>query len=333
MSFVEQFRSAPLLTVIIPAYNVEEFIGPALQSVLAQSYRNLEVIVVNDGSTDETAEHAASFNDPRLRIISRPNGGLSAARNTGLDAANGKYIALLDGDDLWFPGYATAHLAALEGDPSLGISYSHLAYIDERGDRTGQLLTTNVEQPSLMQLVNRNSLSSHVVVRRECFEHAGLFNEKLRACEDHEMWVRILHRTGFHARRIPQVLSGYRVRSTSLTMNFPHQLAFAHAVADIFERDLGISRWRKRRCLAEAYRIASRKALSNAQTQTSADLLKSSLRFCPWLPLCDLRASGTLLLVLLHLALPERLCHKPYVAARHVMKLYYAFSAKKAVYS
>jgi glycosyltransferase involved in cell wall biosynthesis len=314
---------APVLSVVIPAYNVEAFIRPAIDSVLSQSFRDLEVIVVDDGSTDSTRERIAVISDPRVRTISKQNGGLPAARNTGIRASRGRYIALLDGDDVWFPGYAMCHVGALDRNPTVGISYSFLAYIDERGQRTGQLLISRLKQPSLRQLVIRNVINSQVVVRRECFSQAGLFDESLRACEDHEMWVRVLHRTHYCARLTPEVLVGYRVRSASLTMNFQHQLKNAHLVADRFVREVGISRRLKLRSLAEDYRIASRKALSDGQQQEAVRLMKAALRHCPWLPLCDLRAMGTLLLIMIESVLPVRARRAPYRTARAVMKLFY----------
>lgn len=313
----------PTLSVIIPAYNVEQFIVPAVESVLSQGFQDLEVIVVNDGSNDATAIRLQKLDDPRLRVIHQPNGGLSAARNAGITNAKGRYIALLDGDDVWFPGCAQAHVQALDQDPTVGISYSYLAYIDERGERTGQLLITRLREPSLHQLVIRNVINSQVVVRAKCFEQAGLFNEQLRACEDHEMWVRILTRAGFKARLIPEVLAGYRVRGASLTMNFSHQLKYSHAVADIFVREVGISPLLKRRVLAESYRIASRKALSSGQRHYAVQFIRQSLTYYPWLPLCDLRALGTTLLVAAESVLPNWARRLPYRMLRVVMALFY----------
>lgn len=313
----------PTLSVVIPAYNVEQFILPAVGSVLSQSYHDLEVIVVNDGSTDATPRRLEEVRDQRLRIIHQPNRGLSAARNTGIRHARGSYIAMLDGDDVWFPGYAQAHVCVLRQNCTVGISSSYLAYIDETGVRTGQLLIRRVREPSLRQMIVRNVLNSQVVVRAACFEQAGLFDEGLRACEDHEMWVRILSRTNFKARVLPEVLCGYRVRGGSLTMNFEHQLRHSHLVADIFVRELGISHLLKRRMLAEDYRIASRKALSNNQRHNATLFMRRSLAYCPWLPLCDLRALGTTLLVAVESAVPTGARNRPYDILLAIMRFFY----------
>ncbi len=297
---------SPTLTVVIPAYNVEAFILPAVHSVLSQAYSDLEVIVVDDGSTDGTEGRVREVADHRLRVIRRPNGGLSAARNTGIRAARGKYIALLDADDLWFPGYAATHVSALEADASLGISYNYSAYIDERGEPTGQWLVSSKACPSLRQLVRRNHVGTgDVVVRRECFEEAGYFDERLRACEDIEMWIRVLHRTTYRAGLIPEALSGYRVRHASLTMQFDHHVSNARMAADIIRDEVGISQRQWRRFVAEACRITARKAMSSSQPRDARRLLGEALRLCPWLVVVDLRAAGTLLFVMSGATLPS----------------------------
>jgi len=313
----------PVLSVVIPAYNVEHFVGPAIESVLSQDFQDLEVIVVDDGSSDNTPQRVAEFDDARVRMISQPNGGLAAARNTGIRAARGRYIALLDGDDVWLPGYARRHVQALEEDPAIGISFSFLAYIDEQGRPTGQVLTTRLRRPSLQQLIRRNSINSHAVVRAECFRQSGPFDERLRSCEDHEMWVRILGRTSYRATLIPRVLTGYRVRQASLSMCFDQQLEGAHLAVEIFEREYGISPQQRQRSLAEAYRIASRKALSNGQVHDAARLMRVALRLCPSLPLRDLRALSTSVLTLLSVILPLRLRQVPYRGVLGLMKVVY----------
>ena len=316
----------PVLSLIIPAYNVEDFIVPAINSVLTQSFKDFEVIVVNDGSTDATEERVQKISDDRVVLISRENGGLSAARNTGIRAARGRYIALLDGDDVWYPEYAMRHVSAFDADTTLGISYNYFAYLNEQGDPTGQFLISRKACPSLEQLICRNHIGcGNVVVRRKCFEQAGLFDERLRACEDIEMWVRILHRTNYHARLIPEVLTGYRVRSTSLTMQFEHQVQSARMAADIIKEEVGISQRLWCRFVAEAYRIASRKALSNGQMDDARKLLGEALRLCPRLFLTDLRAAGTFLLVTSERVLPARVHLVPYRIARALMRFFFRF--------
>jgi glycosyltransferase involved in cell wall biosynthesis len=315
----------PVLSVIIPAYNVEDYIVRAIQSALNQTLRELEVIVIDDGSTDSTPVRIASIQDPRLTVITQENAGLSAARNAGILESRGKYIGLLDGDDIWFPEKAELHLSLMEQDSSLGITFSYLAYVDEKGKFTGQILITKAKEPTLRDMIVRNHITpSTAIIRKDCFLQAGLFDETLRALEDHEMWVRILHRTYYKARLIPKVLTGYLERSGSLTGNFDLFLHNAHIVMEKFKTTMPeVTKNLKNRALAGAYRIASRKALSAGQLDVSSKLMKDALRHCPTIIFRDLRAFGTFLLIILERSMPTRWRQLPYQLVRWMMKVFY----------
>src|SRR4051812_1023393 len=113
----------PTVSVIVPAYNVASYVGATIESALTQTYQDFELIVVDDGSTDETGAivDAAVARDARIRVVRQPNGGLSSARNAALRNARGRYIALLDGDDLWDPGFLAAQLAVFESRPDVSV--------------------------------------------------------------------------------------------------------------------------------------------------------------------------------------------------------------------
>ena len=131
----------PALSVVIPAYNVARFITAAVELALAQTMGDLEVIVVDDGSTDETATLVRCISDPRVVLVNKPNGGLSSARNAGIRVARGRYLGFLDGDDIWFPEKAEKQIAALEAEPGITMTYSHSGvprrgrHADRRGPR------------------------------------------------------------------------------------------------------------------------------------------------------------------------------------------------------
>ncbi len=316
-----------LLSVVIPTYNVEKYILAAVTSALSQEVESMEVIVVNDGSTDATAEVVSSVRDDRVRLIWQANRGLAGARNTGIRHALGKYIAFLDADDVWFPHKIQKQLELMESDASLGFTYTFSAYINERGERSGQLWITSVRDPSFMDFIKRNHvLASSVVARKDCVLQAGLFNENLRDYDDQEFLVRILYKTKYKGRLLPEVLTGYRVRSDSLSMNFAHQLDNAHKAMEIYAGYIPEFTPRlKKRSLAEAYRITSRKALSEGQFQVAGQLMRESLRLCPTLVLRDPRAFVTFFLVTFPKVLPKSWRQIPYYWVRSFLKFFYRY--------
>lgn len=287
----------PRLSIIIPAYNVEAYIADAIASALAQSLHDIEVIVVNDGATDSTAERIAAFDDPRLRVITQINGGLSNARNSGIKAARAPLIGFLDGDDRWHPEKAQRHVALMEQDPTIGVSYSHSTYIDETGQETGALLLSNRAAPDLTAMVRQNRVGngSTPVVRADCFRIAGLFDETLRSCEDWEMWVRILRETGLSARLIPEALTEYRLNTQSLSFNFDGFLRNAEAAtARIGEQTPQVSARHVRFGLAMCYRIAGAKAVKIGQTAQALQLLRRAVTLSPEIIVADPRFVATL---------------------------------------
>ena len=127
----------PVFSVVMPMYNVEKYVRQAIASVLAQTYQHFELLCVDDGSTDGTLAIAASFADPRIRIISQENRGLSGARNTGINNSSGLYVAFLDSDDYWDMDKLRSHLEHFRNNARLGVSYSASAFIDDNGRAMG----------------------------------------------------------------------------------------------------------------------------------------------------------------------------------------------------
>jgi glycosyltransferase involved in cell wall biosynthesis len=284
------------ISIIIPAYNVQDYVAEAISSALSQTLQHVEVIVVDDGSTDETANIVRAFNDPRLKLVRQANGGLSAARNTGLRYASAKYIGFLDADDRWHPDKARQHLAVMEVDPTIGLTFSHSAYIDERGTETGRTLFSLVREPSLKQMILRNHVGngSSPIVRYECFTDAGSFDEALRSCEDWEMWVRILRDTCFRARLIPGILTYYRINTRSLSMNFDGFVRYAELAAAKIRKDTPqVSSGTVNRGLAMIYRIAGTKAFGNSDKPRASTLLVRAIAISPRILVTDPRFIGT----------------------------------------
>ncbi len=199
----------PLVSVIMPCYNSQQYVAEALDSVLQQDYPNLEVIVVDDGSTDNSLQilqQYADQNSDRITIIRQANQGPAAARNTGMQAATGKYIAFNDSDDLWLPGKVRAQVNYLENHPETGLCFSSWAVWDQQQPLPQLLQKLRLQQADITDdtvVADRTGwlylplLESSVVhttsamLRHNLIQNVGLFNTGYRLGEDHDYWLRI----------------------------------------------------------------------------------------------------------------------------------------------
>jgi glycosyltransferase involved in cell wall biosynthesis len=210
----------PLVSVIIPAYNVAEFIGEALDSVLAQTFTDYEIIVINDGSPDsEALERVLAPYLSRIVYLKQENRGVSAARNTGINAARGSLLAFLDADDTWLPSYLEIQVARIQADPTIDVLYPNVIMFggsSEDGEEFMTICPSSGEVTFERLLSQDCNVSNCSIARRDTIIHAGLFDEALRSVEDFDLWLRVVKRGGriaYHR----DVLARYRRRSGSLT--------------------------------------------------------------------------------------------------------------------
>jgi glycosyltransferase involved in cell wall biosynthesis len=212
----------PEVSVIIPAYNVARYIACAVNSALNQESVELEVIVVDDGSTDRTVAESEEIKDSRLRIVRQENGGGAKARNTGIERATAPYIAFLDGDDFWDHSKLATHITFLNEHPEVDLTFSYSCVVDERGRQLGRLSRAVKGKVSFRSLLIENVISngSAVVMRREALRSAGVFDAELTTAEDHDLWLRVsLLRPG-NTYCIPHALTYYRMRDGQLTKDW-----------------------------------------------------------------------------------------------------------------
>jgi glycosyltransferase involved in cell wall biosynthesis len=210
----------PKVSVIIPTHNRAELLRGAIQSVLDQTYRDFEIIVVDDASTDHTPEVVRNFADERIRYVrNATNRGEGGARNVGLERARGEFIALLDDDDEWLPEKLELQVKVLESSTlQVGAVYTAVSTVDtvtgkswesafaaRRGNVVEALLANNWITPSSMLL------------RKECFQKAGRFEEGMRFGADYDMWLRVARH--FHFECIDKPLVRYRVHGGNVTAN------------------------------------------------------------------------------------------------------------------
>lgn len=191
--------SNPRLSVVIPAYNAATTIRAAVASTLRQTQPVLEVIVVDDGSTDSTAETVASIDDPRVRLVSRPNGGPSAARNSGIAVARGTWVGFLDSDDLWLPVYAERTCAALTAASNPGFVYTDAYRFDTDSGRVKRGWALSAPDPPppdresfLIALLRRNFVFTAATVPASVLAQVGGYDERLAMSEEYDLWLRIL---------------------------------------------------------------------------------------------------------------------------------------------
>ncbi|MDJ0842745.1 glycosyltransferase family 2 protein [Crocosphaera sp.] len=182
------------VSIVIPAYNAMKYLPETLDNLLQQTYKDFEVIIVNDGSTDNIKDWLTTISDDRVRLISQENKGLAGARNTGIEKAKGDYIAFLDADDLWEPTKIEKQVKVLDNNPGVGLVYTGVAIIDSNGIPTGRIFQEEVEGYIWKELTQKNFVGcgSVAVVKKECFEKVGNFDKNLGSfVEDWDMWLRI----------------------------------------------------------------------------------------------------------------------------------------------
>ncbi|MGE0102608.1 MAG: glycosyltransferase family 2 protein [Blastocatellales bacterium] len=217
----------PRISVIIPAYNVEDYIVDTLDSLFAQTRTDFEAIVINDGSTDRTGERIEQFRS-RIRYISRENGGVMAARNAGLRQARGRYIALLDGDDLWEPEFLEILAGMLDADPAASVAFPNAIFhgSPKFDGRLYQDVYPATGPITFDRVLRREcSIFGSLVFRRSALYAVGPFDEALegQGAEDLDLWLRMLQ-AGMKFIHTTRPLVRYRWRSDSLSSSGLSQL-------------------------------------------------------------------------------------------------------------
>lgn len=208
----------PKVSVVTPAYNAMKYLPATLESILQQTFTDFEVLIVDDGSTDNIVQWATGLVDPRVRFFSQANQGVSVARNTAIAHAQGEYVAFLDADDLWEPTKLAKQVRCLDENPEVGLVHSWMVFIDEQGNSTGRVMKHNVEGYAWKEIVQSNKIAClSVMVRRCCFDAVGAFDPSLRAIEDWDLWIRIANR--YMIAVIKEPLAYYRQVPLSISKN------------------------------------------------------------------------------------------------------------------
>lgn len=210
--------SAPRISVVIPAYNQAKYLAETIDSVQKQTYADREIIVVDDGSTDETAEIAKGYGES-IRYVYQENQGLAGARNTGISLAQGEFVALLDSDDYWASDFLAKMISLADRQATATVYYCGVQYISSDGRVLEQKSIPPVYEPaefSKVMLRNNFLVPSATVLRRQPVIDAGMFDIDYRRLQDWELWVRLL-KSGKKFAGIAAPLVYYRLHDASLS--------------------------------------------------------------------------------------------------------------------
>ncbi len=280
------------VSVVMPVYNVEKYVVTAIESVLGQTFKDFELIIVDDQSPDSSVQICESFNDARVRIVHQKNLGLAGARNTGIHHAKGKYVALLDADDFWAPEKLELHVAHLETNPKLGVSYCPSIFVDDEGQSMGIKQTPKLKQIGMEDIFCRNPVGngSAPVIRKEVFGDIAFkgvsngkirdwyFDETFKQSEDIECWLRIAAQTEWVFEGIQQPLTYYRVNENGLSANVVNQFNSWKRACQKLEAKAPevFADWAK---LAEAYqlRYLARRAIRSRNPQLALKLVLTAI--------------------------------------------------------
>jgi glycosyltransferase involved in cell wall biosynthesis len=284
----------PRVSVVIPLFETERYIEAAVHSALDQTLRDIEIIVVDDGSTDRGPEIVRRIDDPRVRLVHQENRGLAGARNTGIREARADYIAFLDADDLWSPRKLEALVARLDAGSRVGIAFSSSAFIDEEGRHIGLTQRPANRRIDAGHVFSRNPVGngSAPVLRRATLDDIAFFDEALgRVCwfdesfrqsEDIECWTRIAAKARWTFSFVDEPLTLYRIGNGGLSSNVERQLetwrrfrAKVRAYAPRLEAEHGD--------VAEAYqlRYLARRAVRSSDGGTALRLAFAAVRLSP----------------------------------------------------
>jgi len=283
----------PKATIVIPAFNVAATISRTLTSLLEQEFTDFEAIIVNDGSIDDTLVVVAPFlMDPRFRVVTQPNRGLSGARNTGIAEAKGEYIGFCDADDLWMSDKLGAHVSHLDAHPEVGVSFSGSQLIDDDDTPLRTCQSPRLTNITPAHILRRNPIGngSAPVIRREVFDAIAYrgsphdarewyFDETFRQSEDIECWMRIALLTTWVFEGVPGLLTQYRISSGALSSSTERQLASWERMIEgltpisprFFDAHAPAAR-------AYQYRYLCRRAVSDANPPAARRYLMASLR-------------------------------------------------------
>jgi glycosyltransferase involved in cell wall biosynthesis len=289
--------SYPLVSTVIPTHNDGEMVAEAIESALGQTYPHLEIIVVNDGSSDHTPEVLARYADNnRVRVFHQKNAGVSAARNTALRSVRGEYVAFLDADDLWLPQKTEIQMSLFRKNPDLGLVYSRrrAKILNQQGqwiddDQRNQLYATKHYDRGhvFRQMVAGGGVGlSSAIVPTHVLNEVGGFDEELHTSEDRHLYARIAHKYPFDFVEDALVIKRrHRSNLSWDTSREPQTLDFLRKLADEFpEYSLKNSKWMRHTYVYWAF-LTGQEALNEGRLSQARRDFWQACKYAPWVPI------------------------------------------------
>lgn len=305
-----------IISVIIPAYNAQRTILATIESVQQQTFKDIEIIVINDGSSDRTLEILETINDRRLKVYSYPNGGLPTARNRGIALAKGQYLSFIDADDLWTPDKLEKQLAALQRNPKASVAYSWTAVMLESKNYLGKLdffsgkrvaFTGDVYAKLLVNNFIGNG--SNILVKKEAIDLVGNFDPGFKSCEDWDYFLRLAAKCRFVVVPEHQIL--YRKTATTMSSKgLVMETEGLKVINKVFQTVPQKLQHLKKRSIANFYRYCGKIYVDGSVCSSDLDLGKAKLAKAIAFDPLILFSSDTYILlskILLKQLLPDRL--------------------------
>lgn len=274
-----------LVTIIVPTYNREPFLKEAIDSVLAQDYGSWELIIVDDGSTDNSKAVIESYlQDSRIEYHYQDNAGQSSARNKAMAMARGEYIAFLDSDNKWFPNRLSLGVAVLDQMPNVAVAYGDIVIIDEHGNETSRDNMRRHSGRVVDRLLMDNFVSMNTTLTRKiAIDTIGNVNASIRRADDYDLWLRLSGQFNFHY--IPEFMAYYRVMDDQISSNKDGRFISNEAIIRNFLSSTpnAVTLLEKRKGLGAFFsRKAAYEASMGRNFKAIADAFKSALYFPFW---------------------------------------------------
>jgi len=274
----------PLVSVITPTYNRADFVLEAVNSVLSQTYDRFELLIVDDGSEDNTREILEPLlEDARIRYFYQENQGQSVARNLALSHAKGEFVCFLDSDNAWTPEKLASQLAVFREKPDVDVIYGDIITIDSKGNELSRSNMRRYSGNIAFQMLKDNCVSMNTAMaRKKCFDEMGGLSGQRRVADDYELWLKLSSRYQFHY--VPEYLAYYRVMPDQISSDKTRRFNVNQSIIEDFRKDFPetLSEARFNEAFAFFYTRKARYLASEGNRREALTCIYRAMRYRPF---------------------------------------------------